>query len=71
MFQESRNRGSDEWNEEEIRMQSDFEFEGGLDEPLDRGRLDEEEPNVGEELMRAAQSEFRELPVTLPGDSLQ
>ena len=52
-------------------MQSDFEFEAGLDEPLDRGRLVEEEPNVEEELMRAAQSEFRELPVTLPGEQLQ
>jgi hypothetical protein len=50
-------------------MQSDFEFEAGLDEPLDRERLDEEEDPEAE-LRLAAQSEFRELPVTLPGDPL-
>jgi hypothetical protein len=50
-------------------MQSDFEFEAGLDEPPERGRLDEEEPDVDEELMLAAQSEFRDLPVS-EGDQL-
>lgn len=48
-------------------MQSDFEFEADLDEPLERGRLDEEE-DPEEELRRAAEFEFREFPVTLPGD---
>jgi hypothetical protein len=50
-------------------MQSDFEFDAGFDEPLERGRLDDEEPDVEEELMLAAQSEFRELPVS-PGEQL-
>ena len=52
-------------------MQSDFEFEADLDEPLQRGRDDEDEELDRErELMRAAQLEFREFPVTMPGDPL-
>ena len=53
-------------------MQSDFEFSAeDLDEPLQRGRDDEEEEvDREQELMRAAQLEFREFPVTMPGDPL-
>jgi hypothetical protein len=55
----------DKSDERRSQMQSDFEFEAGLDEPLERGRLEDEESNVEEELMLAAASEFRELPVSL------
>jgi hypothetical protein len=49
-------------------MQSDFEINADFDEPLQRGRpAEEDEERVERELIRAAQSEFRE-PVTLPGD---
>jgi len=51
-------------------MQSDFEFDADLDEPLERGRLDEVEQDAEEELIRAARFEFRDFPVTLPGDPL-
>jgi len=40
-------------------MQSDFEFDADLDEPLQRGRLDEEKQDAEEELIRAARFEFR------------
>ena len=48
-------------------MQSDFEIDPTLDEPLERGRHEEDEPDRELELMRAAESEFREV-VSLPGD---
>ncbi len=51
-------------------MQSDFEVDPDLDEPLERGRHDEEARDVEQELARAAQFEFRDFPVTLPGDPL-
>ena len=41
-------------------MQSEFEIDPALDEPLERGRVDEEEQDLEGELMRAAQFEFRE-----------
>jgi hypothetical protein len=54
-------------------MQSDFEFSAGdLDEALQGVRAyDEEEQDLEQELIRAAELEFREFPVTLPGDPLQ
>ena len=52
-------------------MQSEIEINADLDEPLQRGRLDdEEEPDLEQRLMRAAEFEFRESPVTTPGDPL-
>ena len=53
-------------------MQSDFEFNAeDLDEALHRGRADDdEEQDREQELMRAAELEFREFPVTMPGDPL-
>jgi hypothetical protein len=47
-------------------MQSDFEIDPDLDEPLERGRLDEEEHSVEQELAHAAEFEFRDPSVTLP-----
>jgi hypothetical protein len=41
-------------------MQSDFELDPDLDAPLERGRLDEEEPSVEQELADAAEFEFRD-----------
>jgi hypothetical protein len=46
-------------------MQSDFEIDPDLDEALDRGRLDEEEPSVEQELAHAAEFEFRDGSLTL------
>jgi hypothetical protein len=40
-------------------VQSEFEIDPALDEPLERGRVDEEHDLEGE-LARAAQFEFRE-----------
>ncbi|HZC75356.1 MAG TPA: hypothetical protein VE220_05220 [Gaiellaceae bacterium] len=53
-------------------MQSDFEIDAAaLDESLARGKADDdEEVDREQELMRAAQLEFREFPVTMPGDPL-
>jgi hypothetical protein len=51
-------------------MQTDFEIDPDADEPLQRGRADEEEQDAEQELTRAAQFEFRDFPVTLPGDPL-
>jgi hypothetical protein len=52
-------------------MQSDFEFIADVDEPLQRERLDEEneEQDLEQELMRAADSEFRES-APFPGEPL-
>jgi len=58
---------STEW---ESRMQSDFEIDADLDAPLERGRHDEEKRDAEAELARAVQVEFRDFPVTLPGDPL-
>jgi hypothetical protein len=60
----------DKPDEQEVRMQSDFEIDPAVDEPLTRGRADEEEQDAEQELARAAQFEFRDFPVTLPGDPL-
>ena len=49
-------------------MQSEFEIDPALDEPLDRGRVDEEQ-DLERELTRAAQFEFRES-VPLPDEQL-
>ncbi|HEU5214049.1 MAG TPA: hypothetical protein VFU30_00770 [Gaiellaceae bacterium] len=53
-------------------MQSDFEIDAAaLDESVARGKADDdEEMDLEQELMRAAQLEFREFPVTMPGDPL-
>jgi hypothetical protein len=40
-------------------VQSEFEIDPALDEPLERGRADEEQDLEGE-LLRAAQFEFRD-----------
>jgi hypothetical protein len=55
-------------DEEELRMQSDFEIDPDLDEPLERGRLDEEEHSVEQELAHAAEFEFRDSSLALPDD---
>ncbi len=49
-------------------MQSDFEIDPAVDEPLERGKAEEEERDAELELARAAEFEFRDFPVTLPGD---
>ena len=50
-------------------MQSELEIDPALDEPLERGKVDEEVPDLEGELILAAQFEFRES-VTLPGEPL-
>jgi hypothetical protein len=52
-------------DEEELRMQSDFEIDPDLDEPPERGRLDKEEHSVEQELAQAADFEFRDSSLTL------
>ena len=47
-------------------MQSDFEIDPDLDAPLERGRLDEEESSVEQELAHAAEFEFRDGSLTQP-----
>jgi hypothetical protein len=53
-------------DEEELRMQSDFEIDPDLDEPLERGRRADEEQSVEQELAHAAEFEFRDASLTLP-----
>jgi hypothetical protein len=50
-------------------VQSEFEIDPAVDEPLEGGRVDEEQ-DLERELTRAAQFEFREA-VPLPDEQLR
>jgi hypothetical protein len=51
-------------------MQSDFEIDPDLDEPLERGRRADEEQSVEQELAHAAEFEFRDASLTPLPDPL-